>query len=182
LLKRQKTDKHEQASGPPRILVVDDNPDAAKLIGKILRRAGFEVAEVGDHQVALVTLANEPVPIRLVVAGFSTSGTSSCLKMLDAIRHSPEPKVATQRVVLVLDAGRQQRFAWQSGADDVLLRPYFAADLVNSVREAVDRRDRDRINYRRLRIEELGSEVVEAAVESQAGAHPPVSEEEPLQV
>ena len=92
MLKRQHKTDNSSHRGPARILVVDDNPDAARLLGKLFRRAGYEVAEVSDHQVALITMMNEPEPISAVVASFSTSGNGSCLKLLDAVRHTPEAR------------------------------------------------------------------------------------------
>lgn len=155
MLKRQpKTDPNAQA-GPHRILVVDDNPDAARLLAKLFRRVGYEVAEVSDHQVALITLLNEPAPISAVIASFSTSGNGSCLKLLDAIRHTPEPKVNMQRVVLVLDTARQQMFSWQSGADEIVLRPYRAEDLLRLVASTIERPDSERPTYRRQKIDEI---------------------------
>jgi DNA-binding response OmpR family regulator len=82
---------------------------------------------------------NEPDPISAVIASFSTSGNGSCLKLLDAIRHTPEPRVNAQRVVLILDTPRQQMFAWQSGADEILLRPYQADDLLAAVGATIER-------------------------------------------
>jgi len=80
---------------------------------KLFRRAGYEVAEVNDHQVALATLINEPQPIAAVVASFSGSGTSSCLKLLDAVRNHIDPRVNGHRMVLIIDNARQQMFSWQ---------------------------------------------------------------------
>ena len=133
MLKRQsKTELKQQNNGPPRILVVDDNPDSARLVAKLFRRAGFEVAEVGDHQVALMTLMNEPAPISAVIASFSGTGNAASLKLLDAVRHTPDARVNSQRMVLVLDSPRQHMFSWQSGADAVLMRPYPAAPATAS--------------------------------------------------
>ena len=98
MLKRSKTDKTPRYEGPPRLLIVDDNPDAARLLGKLFRREGFEVAEVNDHQVALVALANEPNPISAVVSSFSTAGTGASVKLLDAVRNHHDPRVNTARM------------------------------------------------------------------------------------
>lgn len=155
MLKRQHKTEPAAPAGPPRVLVVDDNPDAARLLAKLFRRVGYEVAEVSDHQVALITLLNEPTPISAVIASFSTSGNGSCLKLLDAIRHTPEAKVNTQRVVLVLESGRQQMFSWQSGADEIVLRPYRAEDLVQGVAATIERPDSERAAYRRQKIDEI---------------------------
>jgi DNA-binding response OmpR family regulator len=155
LLKRQSKTDSSQPKGPPRILVVDDNPDAARLLGKLFRRVGYEVAEVSDHQVALITMMNEPAPISAVIASFSTSGNGSCLKLLDAVRHTPEARVNTQRVVLILDSTRQQMFSWQSGADEIILRPYRAEDLLAAVGDVIERADADRPAYRRQMIDRI---------------------------
>jgi DNA-binding response OmpR family regulator len=153
LLKRQSKTDNATPKGPPRILVVDDNPDAARLLGKLFRRVGYEVAEVSDHQVALITMMNEPAPISAVIASFSTSGNGSCLKLLDAVRHTPEARVNTQRMILILDTARQQMFSWQSGADEIILRPYRAEDMLAAVADAIDRPEAERAAYRRQMID-----------------------------
>jgi CheY-like chemotaxis protein len=40
-----------------RVLVVDDNPDAAELLGDMLSRAGFEVSVVNEPEAALASIA-----------------------------------------------------------------------------------------------------------------------------
>jgi CheY-like chemotaxis protein len=44
VLKRQPKTELPQPKGPHRILVVDDNADAARLLGKLFRKQGYEVA------------------------------------------------------------------------------------------------------------------------------------------
>ncbi len=161
MLKRQPKTDTAQHQGPERILVVDDNPDAARLLGKLFRRVGYEVAEVSDHQVALITLMNEPTPISAVVVSFSTAGNGACLKLLDAVRHTPEPRVNTQRMILVLESARQQLFTWQSGADEIVLRPYRSEDLLAATEEAIGRPDAERQPYRRQQVEALRAGVPE---------------------
>ena len=156
MLKRQsKTDQNQKIKGPPRILVVDDNSDAARLLGKLFRRVGYEVAEVGDHQVAMITMMNEPAPISAVIGSFSTSGNAACLKLLDAVRNTPDARVNAQRMVLILDSPRQQLFAWQSGVDELIMRPYRAEDMLAAVATVIGRSDGDRVGYRRQMIDLL---------------------------
>lgn len=157
MLKRSKTDKTPRYEGPPRLLIVDDNPDAARLLGKLFRREGFEVAEVNDHQVALVALANEPNPISAVVSSFSTAGTGASVKLLDAVRNHHDPRVNTARMVLVIETPRQRVFTWQSGADEILLRPYRAIELIQAVGRAIERADSERPVYRARMIAEVES-------------------------
>lgn len=157
LLRRPKTDKHDTPSpnGPHRLLVVDDNPDAARLISKLLRAAGFEVAEVNDQSIALATLLNEPEPISGVIASFSSAGTPAALKLLESIRAHRDARVHRVKVITILDQPKQQLFTWQSGADGVLVRPFHSSDLVSTASDAATRPDSERARHRRDRVKEL---------------------------
>jgi hypothetical protein len=60
---------------------------------------------------------------------------------------------STTGVVLILDSARQQMFSWQSGADEIILRPYRAEDLLSAVAATIERPDADRPLYRRQMID-----------------------------
>ncbi len=160
MLKRSTKTEKTSKKGPQRVLVVDDNPDAGLLMVKLFRRAGYEVAEVTDHDVALATLINEPQPIAAVVASFSGSGTGSCLKLLDAVRNHIDPRVSAHRMVLIIDSPRQQMFSWQAGADEIILRPYHADGVITAAEKAINRANDERPMYRRRMIEELAANPV----------------------
>jgi CheY-like chemotaxis protein len=161
LLKRFQTDASTADPRPNvdpsgvRVLVVDDHPDAGRLIGTLLRHAGYEVAELGDQQLAVATLVHESEPVGAVVASFTTSGTRASLRLLDSIRNHPEPQVNGLRVLLVSDQPRQQIFCLQAGADAVLLRPYHSEVLLAAVADMVARPDAERAAYRRAAVDEL---------------------------
>lgn len=155
MLKRLKTEKTKRSDTPSRVLVVDDHPDAARLVAKLLRRSGYEVATVGDDQVALQTLTTEQVPITAVVASFSAGGTSAALKLLDAIRHAPEAKVHQVRVVLIMDFGTHIAFAWQSGADAIVRRPYRGETLLEELAAAISRTGEERGAWRVKQLDEV---------------------------
>jgi len=138
-----------------RVLVVDDHPDAARLLGKLLRSAGYQVAETTEHQLAVTTLLDEPEPVDAVVASFTTSGTRASLRLLDTIRNHPEPRINGLRALLVSDQPRQQIFCLQAGADAVLLRPYHADTLARSLEQMLTRSAADRVAYRRRAVEQL---------------------------
>jgi PleD family two-component response regulator len=160
LLKRSKTERTSRTSGPDgvdRVLVVDDHPEAARLLGRILRRAGFEVAELTDPHAVIEALLDEPRPVGAVVASFTTSGTRACLRLLDNIRSHDDPRISDLRVLLVSDQPRQQIFCFQAGADAILLRPYHAAELTSELRTLLERADRDRAAFRSTQIERLTS-------------------------
>jgi DNA-binding response OmpR family regulator len=136
-------------------LIVDDHPDAARLLGKIYRRAGYEVAEVDDHHVALNTILDEPEPIHAVVAGFSTAGTGASLRLLDAIRNHNDQRVNSIRFLLISDHPRKQIFCFQAGADAILLRPLESSELLSLTAEMILRPEEERISYRRRQIQLL---------------------------
>lgn len=135
-----------------RVLIVDDNRDAGFLLGKVLRRAGFEVAEIGDHATAIATLMSETEPVNAVISSFSTAGSAASLKLLDAIRNHQDPAINQIRLMIVTDQPRQQIFAWQAGVDEIVMRPYHAEPMVEAVTAMVRRADVDRQAHRRERI------------------------------
>lgn len=138
-----------------RVLVVDDHPDAAHLIGKLIRAAGYEVAETTDPQVALATVLDAPAAVDAVIASFTTSGTHGALRFLDAVRHHQDAGVSGLRVLLVSDQPRQQIFCLQAGADAILLRPYRAAELSDALTHMLRRPEAAREDYRRRKVDEL---------------------------
>lgn len=154
MLKRSKTDSSSRRRGSNRVLVVDDNADAATLVGRILRRAGFEVAEAGEYQLALATIANEP-ELGAVVVAFSIAGSGASLKLLDAVRNHANPDLREMPLILMTDHSRQLLFAWQAEADEVLVRPVHERRLAEAVREVLKRDDAGRAAYRSAQIEAL---------------------------
>ncbi len=157
MLKRTRTERNTD-DGPPRLLIVDDNADAAHVLAKILRAAGYEVAEVADQQTTVSMLTAGPVPVAGVIASFTTTGTSAGLRLLDAIRNHAESAVSGLRYLLVSDNPRQQLYGLQAGADAIIVRPYASVDLVEAVREMLGRDDEERVAYRRRLIGALKAE------------------------
>lgn len=149
------------ATHSSRVLVVDDHEDAGRLVGKLLRRSGFEVAELGDHHAAIAALVQEPEPIGAVVASFTTTGTGAAIRLLDAVRNHPDPKISGLRVLLVSEQPRQQIFCYQAGADAIVLRPFPASTLLSALTEMIERSEADRIPYRRQQISALKSDATE---------------------
>ena len=124
-------------------------------VGRILRRAGYQVAEISDPQLAVASLVEEAQPVDALVASFTTSGTRASLRLLDTIRNHPDATVHDLRVLLVSDQPRQQIFCLQAGADAILLRPYHADALLAAMSDMVGRADADRARYRRTAVDEL---------------------------
>jgi len=116
---------------PSRVLIVDDEPEIGRLLGLILRGAGFEVAAVEGGQAALAHLAASATDLVLLdvimpeLDGFET---------LRRIRETPA--TATVPVLmLTANAGAADRTRAESlGADDFIAKPFDPADVVERVR------------------------------------------------
>ena len=129
----------EVASRGQRILVVEDEPDIAALIGYQLTRAGFRVETTLNGVEALRTVARD-IP-DLIVLDRMLPGISGD-EVLSRLKDDPE----TQGVpVLVLTAKkeRQERIAGlELGADDYLTKPFSPRELVLRV-QAILRRTQE---------------------------------------
>ncbi len=114
-----------------RILIVDDEPEIGRILGLILRGAGFEAAVVDGGRAALAHLASSATDLVLLdvtmpeIDGFET---------LRRIREAP----ATARLpvlMLTANASAADRTRAQSlGADDFIAKPFDPADVVERVR------------------------------------------------
>ena len=129
----------EVASRGQRILVIEDEPDIAALIGYQLTRAGFRVETTLNGVEALRTVARD-IP-DLIVLDRMLPGISGD-EVLSRLKDDPE----TQGVpVLVLTAKkeREERIAGlELGADDYLTKPFSPRELVLRV-QAILRRARE---------------------------------------
>ena len=116
---------------PSRVLIVDDEPEIGRLLGLILRGAGFEVAAVEGGRAALAHLAASATDLVLLdvtmpeLDGFET---------LRRIRETPA--TATLPVLmLTASAGAADRARAESlGANDFIAKPFDPADVVERVR------------------------------------------------
>lgn len=138
--------------GPRRVLVVCDEPGAGELLARLLARAGNEVERARD----LMELSDRLLVGRAVdaiVLDVVTGGIGGNLKLLDAVRNHREPAVAVTPVVMVAPHATSALFSWQAGADELLVRPFHADDLVAAVAAAVERPPSERVAHRRRQAE-----------------------------
>lgn len=116
---------------PAMVMVVNDDPDAAELVCRILVAAGYRVCRAADHDEAL-RVAAEQLP-RAAVLGVSKGGIASNLYLLEALRHRNDQRVATTRVALITRDASSRTFSFQSGTDAFLSRPFHAEQLLEAV-------------------------------------------------
>lgn len=120
----------------PRILLVDDDPDIARMVHLILGTHGFDrVVQVSTGRQALDSLGD----IDIVLLDHQLPDTSG-LDILDAIKARPAPPA----VILVTAHGNESlaAAALRRGADDYLAKDAALADLLPQILERV-RRNRE---------------------------------------
>ena len=143
--------KVEAPVGPTRVLVVDDNADACELIARIVESAGWTATRCYAQDDALDKLDNGDPPFKAVVADFQSGGVGASLELLDSVRRS---KDFSDIPVLLLTLNETNRmFAWESGADAFLVRPFHADDLINEIYAVLTRSTDEREAWREGQLE-----------------------------
>ncbi|HEY6575277.1 MAG TPA: response regulator, partial [Mycobacterium sp.] len=124
------------ASGsPPRVLVADDNADMREYLARLLRTAGYEVDLVTDGQQALERVRAD-LP-DLVVSDVMMPRLDG-LALVAALRTDPRT-AAVPVLLLSARAGQEASIeGLQAGADDYLVKPFAAAELLARVRANVE--------------------------------------------
>jgi DNA-binding response OmpR family regulator len=117
---------------------------------RILSAAGLPVRRAHDQGRMADELRDHPA---CVVLDASSGGIGGNLKLLDAIRHHLDPRIANVRVVLVATGTSSAMFSWQAGIDGFLERPFHADDLVATVADVLERPDDERKPHRRRMVE-----------------------------
>lgn len=112
------------------ILVVEDDPQVARLISLVLQRNGHESLIVADGQSALAS-AKESRPAMifadLTIKGMGGEQLCSALKAAEETRNIPYVVVSGDR-----DIAEKAR---QCGADDYMGKPFEFEDLIRLVRK-----------------------------------------------
>ncbi|MCG5433294.1 SpoIIE family protein phosphatase [Mycobacterium sp. MYCO198283] len=123
------------AGPPPRVLVADDNADMREYLVRLLSSAGYLVDAVQDGRQALeVTRAQLP---ELVVSDVMMPQLDG-LGLVAALRADPRT-AATPVLLLSARAGQEAAIeGLQAGADDYLVKPFAAAELLARVRVNVE--------------------------------------------
>jgi PAS domain S-box-containing protein len=123
------TDEGSAASRPARVLVADDNADMRAYLVRLLRGRGH-VEAVGDGATALeVARAWEP---DLILTDVMMPGLDG-FALLQAVRADPRLR-PTSVILLSARAGGQDRAEeLLAGADDYLVKPFAAAELLARV-------------------------------------------------
>ncbi|AKK27297.1 SpoIIE family protein phosphatase [Mycobacterium sp. EPa45] len=123
------------AIAPRRVLVADDNADMREYLVRLLRGAGYRVDAVSDGQQALSRIRAERPD--LVVSDVMMPRLDG-LALVAALRTDPHT-VGVPVLLLSARAGQEASIeGLQAGADDYLVKPFVAAELLARVRANIE--------------------------------------------
>jgi putative two-component system response regulator len=120
-----------------RILVVDDEPDIVKIVKIAMELANYEIIEAYSGEECLEKLAKGPLPnlVLLDIMMPGMSGYETCEKIR-------ENKAYNAIKVVMLTAKGQKGDAEEGlkvGADDYIIKPFDPYELIEQVKEILDR-------------------------------------------
>jgi len=150
VLRRSRTD----GDRPHRVLVVDDDPDACELTVRILEREGYETARAHSHDEAVDALSGGR-RFDAVLVDFASGGPSESIQLLDEIRRSPS--LDDVAVIISSRVDKNRLFAWESGVDGFLVRPYHVDELTAEVAAVLARTTEERAAHRAARLAEASA-------------------------
>jgi CheY-like chemotaxis protein len=125
---RPTADKPRRAA--PRVLVVDDDAFTRAVVTLVLRRAGYETAEVADGHQAMLYLRSRALP-HLVLLDLMMPAMDGWEFL--ALRYKEPALAAIPVLVLSVACGIDAPAVQVMGADDILHKPADPADLLAAV-------------------------------------------------
>jgi putative nucleotidyltransferase with HDIG domain len=144
-----------------RVLVVDDEPAASKLLSIMLSPPDYRCAMASNGEEALVTLQREPFDA--VISDLQMPGMSGMELLAVVRRRHPHAAFLVTTGVDDVDVGVE---AMRSGADDYLVKPLLESVVVASLERALHKRQLEQqVENYRLHLEEM---VVERTAQLQA--------------
>jgi len=117
-----------------RVLVVDDSPTVAAVLGRMLNEDGYEVATLNNGEDALVAAKDLPDLIVLDIVMPGMSGFA----VLRALRRDP----ATSQIPVIMISGNlkatEQFYGERIGADDFIRKPFGRTEVMASIQRLID--------------------------------------------
>ena len=119
---------------PPKVLVVDDEPQIRVLLKATLGRAGYAVAEASNAREALNAKSIDKPDLILLDLGLPDRDG---LELVEPLRAEPRPALI---VVSARDQTEQKVAALDLGADDYVTKPFDTEELLARVRASLRQR------------------------------------------
>lgn len=136
----------------PKILVVDDEPDAVELIEFNLKAAGFDVVSAEDGQTALnKARSTQPNLILLDIMLPQVDGLEVCKRLRQDVNTASIPII-----MLTAKTGEIDRvLGLELGADDYVTKPFSTRELVLRVKNLIKRREPAEVEQNQVQVGEL---------------------------
>jgi two-component system, OmpR family, KDP operon response regulator KdpE len=122
------------SANPPKILVVDDEPQIRRLLKTTLVPQKFEISEAGTAGVALKKIDAEEFDLIILDLGLPDR---SGIEVIEEIRKSSSVPII---VISVRNDEAGKVKALEIGADDYITKPFGMAELVTRIRVALRHR------------------------------------------
>jgi CheY-like chemotaxis protein len=121
-------------NSPPRIMVIEDDPDLMRLLAHILKGAGFEVVQAYGGQDAIRKLKMHPPDLILTdLAMPKMSG----VEVIHHVKSDPETKSIPCVAVTAYMWDHIAQSAGQVGCDGFVSKPFNAARILQEVAKYV---------------------------------------------
>ena len=119
---------------PGRILIVDDNSDAAETLADLLRMMDYEVRVAGDGNAAMAALADYQPQLALLDIGLPGEDGYALAKRMRA-----DPRMAEAKLVALSGYGPDKARSEATGArfDQHLIKPVGADQLLDIVQKMI---------------------------------------------
>ena len=120
----------------PVVLVVDDEPIVAEVVGRYLRRDGFAVVTAGDGPAGLAAAMDAGQPPNIIVLDIMLPGMDG----LEVCRRLRQQRVTVPIILLTARGDEADRVGGLGiGADDYVVKPFSPAEVVARVKAQLRR-------------------------------------------
>ena len=124
------------SDAPPRVLIVEDEPDMNDLLADILSAYDFDPVQAASGEQCLAMLAEQPpdaILLDLMLPGMS--GIEVCKKLKDSRATRTIPIL----ILTALDSHPDRLNAYEAGADDYMTKPFAPDALVSRLRACLQK-------------------------------------------
>jgi diguanylate cyclase (GGDEF)-like protein len=121
----------------PMVMLVEDEPNVAKLVTGLLEKEGFAVAHYGDAESAMEAWQREA--FALVITDIGLPGVSG----FELVKHIRASRALATLPILMLTGSDEEESVvkgFELGANDYVTKPFHTAELALRIRRLINRR------------------------------------------